>query len=89
MIINSIRSQIDLNQEILFRQYKYSNESKSLDLSGSNIRSVDKFTFSGLLNVKSIYLTYNRIDKLDKETFKGLVNLNEIQLAGNRLAKID
>ncbi len=68
--IDSIKSQIDLNQEILFRQYKYSNVSKSLDLSGSNIRSVDKFTFSGLLNVKSIYLTYNRIEILDKETFK-------------------
>jgi Leucine-rich repeat (LRR) protein len=63
--------------------------SKIIDLTDSNIRTVDPGTFHGLTNLKMIYLNTNQIISLDKYTFHGLTNLDTIFLHSNQIRTID
>ncbi len=71
---------LDLNREVLFKQFNYSNETTYLDLAGKNISSVDEFTFYGLISIDKIRLSRNSISVIHPNTFNSLLNLEYLSL---------
>ena len=75
-----VTSQINLNQLILFNDFKYTFQSTDIYLDDKNILTVDAKTFSGL-NLHWIDLGLNLINQIDYSTFNGLDNLEELKIS--------
>ena len=72
-----------LNQQILFNDYKYTNQSTFIYLNDQMIEEIDSNTFSGFLNLQILWLSNNKIRRIDELAFKNLKSLKEIWLERN------
>lgn len=78
-----------LNQSTLIEQYGYSKDSFQIDLSSSNLDTIDLGTFNGFNNLEVIYLEDNQINRIEKGLFNNLYNLRELWLESNNLISIN
>ncbi|CAF0917263.1 unnamed protein product, partial [Brachionus calyciflorus] len=84
VLLGSIDDQMS-NECILIKLENF----QILDLSKCGIKKINKITFNGLFNLKSLYLNNNEIGILEGNTFKDLKNLNVLSLTCNCLRILD
>ncbi|XP_070198170.1 leucine-rich repeat-containing protein 4-like [Littorina saxatilis] len=56
---------------------------KTLIISHTMLKTIDKDAFSGVKNLKTLDLSFNHIQKLEAGVFDGLASLHFLQLTGN------
>lgn len=60
-----------------------------LDLSSSNIVSMELDSFDGMVNLKELNLSRNKIERLEDNVFRGLTNLQVLNLMQNNILFIE
>ena len=65
-----------------------SNSLKLLDLSNTNIKSIEPKSFKNFSRITELDLSYNKIDVIEKDMFFGLSNLKKLFIEGINIAEI-
>lgn len=77
---------IEILNEGVFRDI---NNIRALDLSGTDLNSIDSKSFIGLYRVETLQLNRNDIDEIASGTFDDLHSLELLNLSSNRIRKLN
>ena len=83
------QNEVHLNRTYLELIFGQLNDLVSIDLSNSNINTMDSATFSGLNKIEVLNLQKNKLTKIDGTVFKELISLKKLILESNNIVQFD